>query len=471
MIQIYVADTDRSNHVEQETLGFSQSRTNRETSVTFRMKKKPGRDIPALNATVLLVEDGENIFRGRITERSEWVIDGIMIGFEYTCKDGTFDFDRLLVAKAFNDTDSHAVAALIIGNYTTGFTYVLEGDPVDIDTIRFNYLPPSHCLDTLCANIGFEWYIDPDNVVHFFPQDSETAAFGLTETGDKAYYKSITFDRNIVELRNAVYVRGGTYHETIEEADAVDKYSADGDQVAFPLIYRYKNVQVKLNGSSQAVGVDFIDNPEEFDVLYNYQEKSIHWRDDNKPDEGDAVVVFGDAEIPLIVRIQDNDSIAAYGLVEGIEIDATIQSVAQAELVANQILAKWADGSYEGEFTTQETGLRAGQAISINIPSRDIDDTFRINRITGTFSGDRFIYKVQFIKSGNVTFTDIMVDLILGKRKALVIGDDDIVLRFQELTGDAFSVTDQIDEIYTNSPPYTWATGSNEGKWGFFTWA
>lgn len=471
MITISIESTDRSNDIERASVSFSQSLKNRETSIKFRMKKKPGRTIPSLGDEVLLTEDGENIFRGKVTERSEWIVEGILVGFEFSCQDNTFEFDRLLVAKAYNDTDSHEVAALLIGNYTTGFTQDLQGDPVEIETIRFNYEQPSRCLDILCKNIGFEWYIDPDNVVHFFPKGTETAPFNITETNDKAYYKSIDFDRNIVELKNAVYVRGGFYLDEILQADAVDKYEADGEQRAFPLMYRYKQIQVKVDNVTQAVGIDFIDDEGDFDVLYNYQQKSIRFREDNKPTAGQLVEIYGNAEVPLIVRIQDNDSITAYGLIEAVEIDSTINSVAQAELVANELLDNWTDGSYEGSFVTHETGLRAGQAITITLPSRDIDDTFRINRITGKLVGDRMEYTVSFLKSGNISFTDIMVDLIARERRNLTISDDDVVLRFLELTQDGFELTDEIVEILTDSGPYTWASGSNEGKWGFFTWS
>lgn len=471
MIQINIESVDRSNDVEREGLVFTQGVTNRQSAVRFRMKAKPGRDIPSMDDSVLIIEDDENLFRGTVTERSEWIVDGLLVGFEFNCADGRHEFDRMLVAKAFNDTDSHEVAAYIVGNYTTGFTFDLEGDPIEIQTIRFNYEQPSRCFDILCQHTGFDWYIDADNVVHFFPKGSRSAPFDITETSDRAYYKSITFDRNIVELKNAVYVRGGFYLDEILEADAIDKYEADGEQRAFPLMYRYKQIQVKKNDVTQAVGIDFIDDEGDFDVLYNYQQKSIRFRDDNKPTAGQLVEIFGNAEVPLIVRLQDNDSITAYGLREGVRIDPTMTSIAEAELIAGQILEEWADGAYEGSFVTNQTGLRAGQSILINLPSRNVNDTFRINRITGRINGDRFEYDVQFLKSGNITFTDIMVELIGRDRKNLVISDDDVVLRFLELTGDFMHMTDEIVEILTDTGPYTWGAGSNEGKWGFFTWS
>lgn len=470
MITVSIESVDRSNDIDRASLTFSQSRKSRETSVTFAMKKKEGRTIPALGDEVLVTEDSENIFRGIITERDEAIIEGLLVGYRFRCKDTTYEFDRKLVAKAFVDTDSNQVVEFIVGNYTTGYTFDISGAAIEIETIRFNYEQPSRCLDILAENIGYEWYIDPDRVVHFFPKGEETAPFGLEESNDKAHYESITFDRNIIELKNAVYVRGGFYLDEILEADAVDKYEADGEQRAFPLMYRYKQIQVKVNDVTQAVGIDFIDDEGDFDVLYNYQQKSIRFPEATKPAAGILVEVFGNAEVPLIVRVQDNDSIAAYGLLEGIHIDSTINSVAQAETLAGHILDEWTDGSYEGDFTTYETGLRAGQSISINIPSRGINDTFRINRVRGSLSGDRMLYRVEFIKSGNVTFTDIMVDLILRDRKNLVISDDDVVLRFLELDDDFIHMTDEIVEIVTDGPPYTYEGGSNDAEWDFATW-
>jgi hypothetical protein len=202
-----------------------------------------------------------------------------------------------------------------------------------------------------------------------------------------------------------VYVRGGEYLDAISAANAIDKYTADGYQLAWPLVYRYNEVQVTVNGVSKTVGIDNITDPLSVDVLYNFTEKSIRFREDNKPANTALVKVFGNAYIPLIVQASDSESITAYGEFEDIKIDKNINSIREAELLAGAVLDQWKEGSYEGKFRTMQKGLRAGQYITITSDIYDVDDSFKINSITGKMKGmDRMEYEVSFIKSGETYY-------------------------------------------------------------------
>jgi hypothetical protein len=473
MIAILINSVDRSSEIENDSVIFQQSVTKEPSTLSFNIKKSSSKTIPVLGDEVLLQEDGDNIFKGTITERKEVIIDGLLIAFEFGCKDGLHDFDRQLVKKAYNGVDAVSVAQDIVDSFTSGFTLDAPASGPVIDTIRFNYEQPSKAMQALCDAIGWDWYIDADDVVHFFAAGAELAPFSITDDNGKAAFGSLEFDGNILELKNVVYVRGGEYEDAVSESDALDKYIADGTQVTFNLGYRYNNVEVSVNGSAKTVGVDFIDDPADFDCLYNYQEKLIRFRDDNKPTSGQTVKVFGNALIPLIVQAQDDASIAAYGRFEGIQIDQSINSIAEAESVASELLSKWSAGSYEGKFRTLEKGLRAGQYITINSTLREVNDSFKINQITGKMKGyDRFEYSVQFIKSGQVTFTDMMVGLLSLQKKNITISDDEVIQRLTKMS-DAVGIADELVSITKTSPPYKYGAvspGNTVGKYGFSTY-
>ena len=234
---------------------------------------------------------------------------------------------------------------------------------------------------------------------------------------------------------------------------------ADGTQVAFNLAYRYNNVQVTVNGVAKTVGVDFLNDPADYDCLYNFEEKLVKFRDDNKPSASQVVKVFGNAYIPLIVQAADDASIAAYGRREGIEINKSITSLEEAELLAQSLIDKWREGSKEGQFKTRETGLRVGQTITINSTILGINDSYKINRITGQLNDhDSFEYTVQFIKSGEVTFTDMMVELIGKDKDNIVISDNEVLQRLLSIS-DTFGMTDEIVEVKKSSAPYTYFNG------------
>jgi len=471
MIQLFIDEIDRTDYISSESIRYQQTLTKAPAILVFAIKDVADRTMPALGQSVLLVVDSVNVFRGTITERAEQILSGFLVEFTFSCKDNTHTFDRRLVAKSFVDTTSHEIFQSIVGNFTDGFTTSIQGDPVAMASASFNYEQPSKCVQILCNQIGYDWYIDTENVVHFFPKGNIPAPFEVTDTNGNAFHSSLVFESNIIELKNAVYIRGGSYLDSIAEGDSVDLYKTEGSQRSFVLLYRYKNIQVSVAGVAQAVGIDYIDNPAEYDCLYNYQEKAIKFRENNKPGNNQLVKIWGDAEIPLLIYLQDNDSIAQYGKFEAVKIDPNVTSIAEAELLAQSLLDEWALGSYEGYFETRTPGLRAGQSITINSTLRDINDTFRINRITAEMRGGEFYFRVQFIKSGNVDFTDIMVELLGRDKRNLVIVGDEIVQRILEITEDTFAFADQIDEVATDSPPYTYASGDNEGKWDFATWS
>ena len=52
----------------------------------------------------------------------------------------------------------------------------------------------------------------------------------------------------------------------------------DGETKTFKLPYRYDaEPVVEVNDAEKTVGIDYIDDEDDFDCLWNYQEKVIKW--------------------------------------------------------------------------------------------------------------------------------------------------------------------------------------------------
>lgn len=542
MITITINSVDRTADIEKGSIELAQTLS--KEPATFRFIIKGLKNQPTLGQEVILTEGATNIFRGTLIERHESAIGNVMVGYEYLAVDGYYLLDRKLVSKAYNNQTAGQVVQDIIDNFVTGITTDITAVSPNISTARFNYEQPSRCIQKIANQIGWDWYIDASNVLHFFPPDDTPAPFDAEDDNDTVIANSLKFDSNITELKNIIYVRGGEYLDPISEDDAVDKYEADGSQDAFPLIYRYNEVQVTLNGVAKQVGVDFLEqltnavlqvgtatstvanelrdtsaqfvtngvqpgdqvynstddtyaivvsvdsetaltlnkdiftSGETYNVnevvnecLYNYQEKSIRFPRGTLL-SGDLVKVFGNAFIPLIVRVEDQESIVAYGEREGVEIDKTITSITEAELLANALLSKWREGSKEGKFRTRQTGLQVGQSILINSTRFGINQTYKVNRIRGAMTQhDEFEYTIEFITSGQTTLSDILIDLIGRDRKNVVISPDEVIQRFRNAY-DEFSVADELVEITVDSAPYHYGpvTTGNEGKYNFATY-
>jgi hypothetical protein len=186
---------------------------------------------------------------------------------------------------------------------------------------------------------------------------------------------------------------------------------------------------------------------------------------------GDDVVIYGDAYIPVIAQARDGDSILAYGEYQTVVIDKNITSIQEAQLRARIELIKYSEGAYEATFRTKQTGLRVGQRITVTLSTnRSVSRTLKINRIVGKAdSSGTLEYTIYVVSSGQVTLHDIFIELLERDKQNIVIASNEVIQAL-ELLFETLSVTDSAPVVTTDSPPYHWATGVNEGKWALSTW-
>lgn len=468
---VTINSINRTSDISQGSLSLSMQLTKSPSTLSFSMEgiKTP---IPTTGQTVILSEDGQDLFKGTIVERNDNLSGAMVQQYRFICMDGFYEMDRRLVQKAYNNTDAVAIVQDIVDNFITGFTLDAPATSPAIDTARFNYEQPSRCITKIANAVGWDWYVDALNVIHFFPDSEMVAPVEINDDDGALEYKTLKFEQNVTELRNRIFVRGGSYEDAIAEIDAVDKYESNGVDNTFPLVYRYGDTQVTVNGLPQTVGVDFIDEAVDFDCLYNYQEKLVRFPSGTLV-SGDVVRVFGNAKIPLVVQAEDPDSIASYGVREGIEIDNTIDSISEAELLGFARIDQWKEGAKEGSFKTRVKGLRVGQKITIDSAKFGITDVYKINKVSGSMNGhDELIYSVDFIKSGQTTFTDIMIGLIGKQREGIEISPNEVIQRFRKVE-DSFSMSDQIVSITMTTGPYKYGpvSGGGEAKYGFSTYS
>lgn len=467
---IKIASIDRSSIVQWPTLSWTSVLTKEVDRMEFQINKTPAKTIPTVGQEITLEEGGVKLFGGVIVEINEMVRGGILIGYQVRCKDYSHYLDRKLVTKSYESQAAHTIFLDIISTFTTGFTTTavsLLGPTVD--SIKFNYEQVTRCLTKLADQIGWDWYVDPDKVLHFFSTDLNDAPFELTDTNGKYIWNTLEVNQTLLQLKNVVFVRGGEYKLTIDEADAVDDYRAGTGQKTFALAYKYDNITVKLNGVVQSMGVDQQDNPALVDTLYNFNEKVIIFT--NPLTSGDHVVVYGDAFIPIIAQARDQVSIMSYGEYETAVVDKNITTVAEAQVRAKAELKKYAATVYEGWFKTRETGLRVGQRIHISSTLRSIDKYFKINRIVGkTIAYNEMEYQVYLIASGQITLNDVLVELLERDKQNIVVAANEVLQRLERFI-ESFALDDDTPVVTSNSPPYNWAPGgSNPFNWNFGTW-
>ena len=468
---IKVNNIDRTKDIEWSTLQYSSIITKEVDRLQFFVKKTATKTLPTLGQEVELLEDAITLFGGIVIEKNEESLGGLLVGYTIVCKDFSATLDGMLVVRTYTNAYAGDIVKDIIDTYTTGFTYanVPAVTPL-IPTIKFNYEQVSRSFAKICDAIGWDWYVDADKDIHLFDTESNAAPFNITDSNGMADINSATVNSNIVNLKNSIFVRGGERKKTLSASDTYDKYTADGSRTTFQLAYKYDNIQVEDNGVAKTVGIDNIDNPTGFDCLYNFQEKFVKFT--AAPTNTHTIKIFGDAFIPILVQVTDDASISTYGEFQDIVINKNITSVEEAQQRALIELEKYAGEYFEASFQTTETGLRVGQTINVNSTTLGINKDFKINRIEGRpDTSSRLIYTVYLIVSGEITFTDVMLMLLLKDRNNLDISDNEVLQAFISAPDETITIVDAAPVVTSTSPPYTWGSDADELSWSLGTWS
>lgn len=381
-VSVLINNTNRTSLVDWPTFRIDFALTYQIDIARFAIKRFPTKTFkPAVNDDVEIFEGTTKIFGGRVVEITE-VIDGQLEMIGVICKDHSFEMDSKLVQKTFEDTTIDAIIEEIKDDFLpAGFTTIGVDATNPVSFIAFNFEQPSKVFMQLADLVGADWFVDEDKDIKFFIKNSITAPFGLSDTNENYEWNSLTISEDIKNLRNTIFVRGGTFKgDSFSEAQ-----EADGETETFTFGFRYSSITWEVDrGSgfaSESFGIDNIDDPTSFDWLYNFQEKAMKLASATKPVAGNKIKITGLPFIPVIIKTRDNASISKFGEFEHKIIDKSLDSKEGARDRATGEILKWANGIKEAQFVTIKSGLRVGQKIRIQSDLRAIDEFFVIDRI------------------------------------------------------------------------------------------
>lgn len=466
-LQLKINTVDRSSWISWPSLSWEEGLTKEPDLLEFALNETPSKTpLPAQGDDVEFYLDGVLKFTGKITEKVLSNSGGLLLTHTYKCKDRTHDLDKKLVAKVWENMTAEDIADDILTLFTDGtFTLNVQAGSPTLETFRANYEPVTKTLQRLADIIGWDWYVDENSVVQIFPALTYTAPATIEDDNASHIAGSLQFNTNILELKNSIIVQGGQFKNAVDATDTPDIKEADGDQRTFFTIYRYaEGVEVTVNGVAKTVGTDNLHDPDDYDVLYNFQEKAVKFRENNKPTAGQIVKVFGDQLIDLLTQVIDSTSIAAYEERQYLLKNESITSIEEAFSAAKAVIDKWASGSSEGSFRTRTNGFRPGQTLTVDSTAAGITESYKISKVTArAISPTALEYTVAFLQSGQVTFVDMMVGL-LGVSATIT---DSTAIRRLQLISEGMTISDAIGTPTRSSPPYVYDTA----LYGFSTYS
>jgi len=439
-VTLKVNGTDRTSSIAWNSLRKSDVLNEKVDTLSFAVDKYASVFTPVIGQSVELLIDGVRDYYGLILSVNK-VTDGhTIVRYEIDCVDNAHYLTRVLVAESYENTTIDAIIANLISTYAPTFTTTNVAAPVAVDSIRFNRISVAACLEKLAKLSNYSWYVDYNSDIHFFIKNTELAPFSITDTSANYVFDSLEVSEDLSQLRNRVFIQGGD-----AVGDPRDEFfNGDGTKKFFKLSNKFSELPtVTVGGVSKTVGVDFLDDEADFDVLWNYNETYIKFT--TAPAAGtNNIQVTGTPLYSILVQVQDSASIATYGVSEFARTDTTIKSKEEARDFAIAELEAYGDKISEGSFYTYTAGLRSGQTITVNSTLRAVNEGFLIQRVTFSMvSRSVGQYRIELATLKTITLIDLLISQ-LRQNGTLISDNDTTLLQKYEEFQDSLTLSDSL---------------------------
>ena len=453
-IKVLIDNVDRTNRIQYPSLNVQDNLNQRRDICDFVIKRDPDQDfIPELSQEVVVELNDNRIFGGIVTKVSQKVESVNHIIYDVQVSDFTQLLDRKLVLERFrNRTVSYIIDFLLDKYDTEGFTMTNVDGDISIGSISFNRITLSECIEKLADVTGYSWYVDYFKDIHFFAISGEMAPFNITDISKNYSWNSLTYSNDLTQLRNAVYIVGGE-ERGLERTEEFTGPTSLAEREYYRLANKFAETPtVTVEGVTQTVGTEFLASDENFDCMWDFQQKYIRFTEGNVPDTNDTVLVSGIPLFRVVGRVQNNASILEHGLYEHVIRDNSIGSREEARQRGNAELQAYKDGVIECRFRTNTPGLRSGQTININSHLRVINEDFIIQKaefkiITQDFGE----WRVSLATARTVGIIQFLQDLL--RQRTISEGESDTLLSFLQFEDSAVA-SDTLGDFTVTSPPY-----------------
>jgi hypothetical protein len=441
-ITLFINSTDRTSSILRNSLNKSDVLNEKVDTLSFAVEKYGTHTYaPAVNDTVELLDTGVTIFKGLILTVDKTTDGHTVVRYDVECVDNTHFLNRTLVTETYANTTIDAIISNIITTYAPLFTTTNVDAPIAVETITFNRISVSEALQKLSRLSNYSWYVDYTDDIHFFAKNTELAPFSITDTSNNYIYESLQVSEDISQLRNRVLIQGGE-----AEGDPRDEpFDGDGTKKFFKLSNKFASAPtVTVGGVTKTVGVDYLDDEADFDILWNFQEKYLKFT--TAPAAGtNNIQVNGIPLYSILVQVEDRPSIDLYGVAEFAKTDTSITSKVEARDFAIAELEAYAEKVSESSFSTYTPGLRSGQAITVNSAQRGANEDFLIQKVTFQMVSQAVgVYRVDLATLKTITLIDFLISQLRANGTMLKDTENLLLQKFLTFTDDTIFASDSV---------------------------
>ena len=340
------------------------------------------------------------LFGGTIkTVRQRSVKGNVVEIYDVTAGDWSWLLSRKLFSGHYTNITAHQLVLDLAAVYAPGFTVnnVKVTSPV-ISEISWTNRTFPQVMAQIADRIGWHWYFDPNQDIHFF--DSETVIVPVALTQSNMVYDLLDWSENIDQIRTRVYVEGGGGTTTdpveagalsipIDEAGWYDGVGTRWLKIGHMRVsYTGRTI---TSGAGELTGIPAsgpgsISEP----ILQGTQVNLLTWADDTVAQT-------------LVASLTGTD-----GVVEHYVTDNSIGYVEMASRAAQE-LAVFSLPLYGGSYWTTDKQADVGRLVTISIPARGINKSIPITSIEISYvAHERWARKVTLDSAARIALQDVI---------------------------------------------------------------
>ena len=276
-LKVLIANADRTAEVLARTLHVRSVLNSQNDICGFEMKSPESwRGAATLKPLVgqtieVQVQTGtgpfQTLFGGTISRAQEVRMAYKTVKWIIECRDYTALLQQNLVNKRYNNSRIDTIVHDVVSTYAP--SVIIDGNVQScatvIDTVTFTYAYPKDCLDKLAQAVGYQWYVDPFKVLHFYLPGPSTKLSPNTITDTSNNFNELAVEPQLDQVRNRIYVRGGNSFSTASEEFVCNGVTRDFQLSNYPVTMIISTVDgnnvplrtnaLTIDGVAQIVGL------------------------------------------------------------------------------------------------------------------------------------------------------------------------------------------------------------------------
>lgn len=357
-----------------------------------------------------------------------------------------------------------------------------------LDDVRWSFKEPSLVFEDIAKIINYQYYIDYDQDIHLFEENTEVAPFSLTDTSYN--YGDLSITPDVSQLVNTVYIRGGTE----ASAQQTEIYKANGTDDTFYMAesprtvgYDKENdyavydfdmyIDVGAGYVLQTVGIQNVDDPTAYEWLLNPAEKYVKPGTDATPADTNLIKFVYTYDKPILVKSENGASIAAMktliggdGIIEHAIEDSKILSTDQAFQYATNYLNKYSNAIVTLDFTTNYEGLNVGQIINLtNTQFGYSVEPFLIQRLSMQLNGNNDFWEYRITASTSLFGIVELFKLLLIKDFKIDAGQE---VGLIQNASETINLSDSGSGGTIDSDlAFKWGVAAHDLEWDLGSWS